>query len=217
MTRSDPRLVAVPVTALTFALASLALQLGVPGLVGGAIIGTLWSLLLGVIARRLAGREGWGRPLANTPLLLAIVATGLLIGGGLMYGFLMRAALSEPSTTPATMSALMQPTIPYFIVVNTLMETLIIPLALFANWQVPKRRPLVLSATLVFFAMRVWSYLTFVPRRFEIAGHALSPADLEWFRETMATDYRGLLVIITHVLFILAAFVPAAIQSQSEP
>ena len=101
--------------------------------VGGAVIGLLWSAVLGLIAGRLCRRDSWKPYLANAPVLVAIIATGLLIGGGYMYGFLMNAALGEPPTTYATLSALMQPTVPYYIVVNTLMEALIIPLVVFLN------------------------------------------------------------------------------------
>ena len=39
--------------------------------------------------------------------------------------------------------------------------------------------------------------------------HPLSAADVDWFKETLKNDYRGVLNIITQVAFILAAFVPA--------
>jgi hypothetical protein len=207
--RYDPYLVAVPITTVIFAMASLALQLGPLGVAGGAVIGLAWSTVLGLIAGKLSQRDSWKSYLANAPVFLAIIATGLLIGGGLMYGFLMNAALREPSTTYATLSALMQPTVPYYIVVNTLMEALIIPLVVFLNWHIPKRRALILIAVLAYFVMRVWTYITYGEMRLEISTHPLSTADVEWFKETMRNDYRGVLNIITQVAFILAAFVPA--------
>jgi hypothetical protein len=207
--RYGPYLVAVPITTVIFAMASLALQLGALGVAGGAVIGLVWSMVLGLIAGKLSRRDSWQPYLANVPVFFAIIATGLLIGGGLMYGFLMNAALGEPSTTYATLSALMQPTVPYYIVVNTLMEALIIPLVVFFNWHIPNRRALILIAVLVYFVMRVWTYITFAEMRLEISTHPLSTADVEWFKETMRNDYRGVLNIITQVAFILAAFVPA--------
>ena len=202
-------LVAVPITTVIFAMASLALQLGALGVVGGAVIGLVWSTVLGLIAGRLSRRDSWKPYLANAPVLVAIIATGLLIGGGLMYGFLMNAALGEPSTTYATLSALMQPTVPYYIVVNTLMEALIIPLVVFLNWHIPTRRALILIAVFVYFVMRVWTYITYGEMRLEISTHPLSTADVEWFKETLRNDYRGVLNMITQVAFILTAFVPA--------
>lgn len=56
--------------------------------------------------------------------------------------------------------------------------------------------------------------------RLEISTHPLSTADVEWFKETLKNDYRGVLNIITQVAFILAAFVPArrvkALEDQAE-
>jgi hypothetical protein len=128
-----------------------------------------------------------------------------------MYGFVMNAAMLEPSTTRAALSALMQPSIPYFIAVNTLLEALVVPLVLYLNWHIPKRRSLILVAVLVYFTMRVQSYLSFVPMRLEIAQHDLSSAEVGWFKRSLVRDYRGILNIVTHVSFILAAFVPAAL------
>ena len=190
-------------------MGALALQLGALGVVGGAVIGLVWSVVLGFIAGKLGQRDSWKPYLANAPVFLAIIATGLLIGGGLMYGFLMNAALGEPSTTYATLSALMQPTVPYYIVVNTLMEALIVPLVVFLNWHIPIRRALILIAVLVYFVMRMWTYIIFAELRLEISTHPLPTADVEWFKETMRNDYRGVLNVITQVAFILAAFVPA--------
>jgi high-affinity Fe2+/Pb2+ permease len=63
-------------------LASLALKLGVPGTVGGALVGFFWSILLGFVVGKLKNRERWQSHLANAPVFAAIVATGLLVGGG---------------------------------------------------------------------------------------------------------------------------------------
>jgi hypothetical protein len=103
----------------------------------------------------------------------------------------------------------MQPTVPYYIVVNTLMEALIIPLVVFLNWHIPTRRALILIAVFVYFVMRVWTYITYGEMRLEISTHPLSTADVEWFKETLRNDYRGVLNMITQVAFILTAFVPA--------
>jgi len=115
---------------------------------------------------------------------------------------------------------LMQPTVPYYIVVNTLMEALIIPLVVFLNWDVPKRSALILIAVFAYFVMRVWTYITYGEMRLEISTHPLSTADVEWFKATLKNDYRGVLNIIMQVAFMLAAFVPArrvqALEDQAE-
>jgi hypothetical protein len=79
----------------------------------------------------------------------------------------------------------------------------------FLNWHIPKRRTLILIAVLVYFIMRIWTYITYAEMRLEISTHPLSAADVEWFKETMRNDYRGVLNMIRQVAFILAAFVPA--------
>jgi hypothetical protein len=62
------------------------------------------------------------------PLLLGIVATGLMAGGGLMYSAMMTGALDEPSLTYAVLSALRQPAVPFFITLNSAMELGIVSL-----------------------------------------------------------------------------------------
>src|SRR5829696_9156395 len=42
------------------------------------------------------------------------------------------------------------------ITLNSLMEWLLIPAALFLNWHIPKRRTLIVIAAVVFYAMRIW-------------------------------------------------------------
>src|SRR5262245_54381640 len=74
--------------------------LGSPGSgsVAGAGAGLLWALLTGWAAAWLM-RHWPSSVRANTPLFLAILAIGLMTGAGLMYGWMMAAALNEPSTT----------------------------------------------------------------------------------------------------------------------
>jgi hypothetical protein len=48
----------------------------------------------------------------------------------------------------------------------------------------------------------------FAEARLDIARHTLSPADVEWFRQTLATDFRTVLNVIAYVCLILAALVP---------
>jgi hypothetical protein len=48
------------------------------------------------------------------------------------------------------------PSIPYYIVVNGLLEMIIIPLVLFATWYRGRRRILVVATAALYFAMHVW-------------------------------------------------------------
>jgi hypothetical protein len=144
------------------------------------------------------------------------VATGLMLGGGVMYGLLMRAAAIAPAEV---LSAMMQPTIPFFIILNTPLELVVVPCAVFANWQNATRRRLILIAAASFYALRIWSYLVYVPNRMEIASRPLSPEDLEWFERSMAVDYRAILLAVVFVIFTCTAFVshPSGPAAQARP
>ena len=56
--------------------------------------------------------------------------------------------------------------------------------------------------------MRVWTYLVFAEARLDIAQHALSPADVEWFKATLAMDLRVVLNLISYICLVLAALLP---------
>jgi hypothetical protein len=214
--RFGPYLVVVPFTTIVFALSyGLFLQFGILGIIAFASVGFLWALILGLVTRRLMRRDAWIGLLANAPLSLGIIATGLLMGAGLIYIFMMNAALDEPSTTYAVLSALMKPAVPYYIILNSLMELFIIPFVVFLNWNTnPKRRTYIIIGVVLYFIMRVWTYLVFAPTRLEISGRTLSDADVEWFKQTLATDYRVILILITQIFFILAAFIPVKRNSK---
>ncbi len=147
--------------------------------------------------------------LTNIPLVIGIIATGLLTGGGFIYTFMMKAALDEPSTTYAVLSAIMKSAVPYYIIINTLMELLVIPFIIFLNWNTnPTRRNYIIIGFATYFVLRIWTYLVFAETRLEISQRTLSAADIEWFKQTLATDYRVILDLFTQVFFILAARVP---------
>lgn len=72
----------------------------------------------------------------------------------------------------------------------------------------PKRRTFILIGVVLYFVIRVWTYLVYAETRLEISEQALTAADVEWFKRTLATDYRVVLELISQGFFILAAFVP---------
>jgi hypothetical protein len=129
------------------------------------------------------------------------------LGGGLMYMFLFNSVLDEPSTTYAALAALMRPTVPYFIVVNSAMELFIVPLVIFLNWRAePRRKWLIASATLIYLVMRIWTYLVYAGPRLATGTHPLSEADVAWFKQTLVSDYRFVLNALSLIFFTLAAF-----------
>lgn len=207
--RFSPYFVAIPFAMTIFGCYGAFLPYGILGIVGFAGIGLIWALCVGFVAHRLMRRERWHEWLANAPIFLSIIAIGLLAGAGIMYISMMNAAVGEPSTTYAVLGALMQPAVPYYIVTNSLLELFIMLLVVFFNWHADRKRVLYcLIGVALYLVMRVWTYLVYAETRLDIATHTLSPADVEWFKQTLTTDYRPALVLITQAFFILAAFVP---------
>jgi hypothetical protein len=207
--RLGPYLVVVPILMVILGLyGKVFLGFGYFGRVAGAVGGFFWALLTGYGAASLMLH--WQSSVrANTPLFLPILAIGLMTGAGLMYTWMMAAALSEPSTTGAALSALMWPAVPFYIVLNSAMELLLLALLVFWNWDTDRRRRMLIVASVaVYFGMRVWTYLVFAETRLDIASHALSPADIEWFRQTLNADFRIVLNILVFALLVLAACIP---------
>jgi hypothetical protein len=176
-----------------------------------------WALFLGFITMRLARSESRRAALANGSLFLITLAMGLMAGGGLPYQLLLSAGLSTPSTTFTMIHPPFSDTSNVFIItMNSLMEWLLIPAALFLNWHIPKRRTLIVIAAVAFYAMRVWSYIYFVPNMFEFGvlppDGPFSAEVVERFRMWVNLNWIRIAIqdILTYLLFLLAAFVPAS-------
>jgi hypothetical protein len=211
-----PYAVMVPFQAVIFAFYGRQfLPWGGVAVVAGALVGVLWALLLGRVANRLMRRETWRELLANAPVLLGIVATGLMAGGGFMYAAMMGEVLREPSLTYDALSALMQPAVPFFIVLNSALELVLVSWIVVGNWDAaPRRRLPVLIGVLAYLAMRIWTYLVFAETRLEISRQPLTADDVAWFQQTLAGDLRIVLLVITHVSLILAAFIPVGAMAE---
>ena len=129
--RPGPYLVVAPVLMVILSFyGRMFLGSALLGTLAGAVAGLLWALLAGCGATWLM-RHWQSVVRANTPLCLTIIAIGLMTGAGLMYAWMMVAALDEPSTTSATVSALMWPAVPFYIALNSAMELLLLALLVF--------------------------------------------------------------------------------------
>ena len=147
--------------------------------------------------------------LGNVSVAVAILIVGLMTGAGFMYNWMMAAALGQPTASPQILSALMGPAVPFFIALNSVMELLLATLILIWNWNSGSwRRALVLTAVLVYLIMRVWTYLVFAEPRVGIAQHSLTPADIEWFRRTLAGDYRIFMDAVALICLAVASAIP---------
>ena len=141
-----------------------------------------------------------------------------MMGGGLYEYMLMSKALETSPEWISTITSgpLATQVILYFIILNSLMEVMLVPLALFLNWPFPKRRAFVLAAALVFYALRIWTYLYFAPQYFAFGDMAFSQALIEQLKTRMAIDnIRGVLQVGEAVLFLLAALVPVTTTAAS--
>ena len=213
--RLGPFLIVVPTLTVVGGLGfSVRGGFGAALIAGGAGLG--WGLFLGFIATRLARRESRRPAWANVSVFLAALGSGLLAGGALLEMMLLSAGLSTPSTTFTMIHSPFGGSFNLFLItLNSLMEWLLIPAALFLNWHIPKRSTLIVIAAVVFYAMRIWTYVYFVPNIFEFAtippDGPFSAELVERFRLWVNLSWFRLGVdILTNLLFLLAAFVPAS-------
>jgi hypothetical protein len=213
--RLGPFLVVGPALSVVGGLGFSALGgFGAALIAGGVGLG--WALLLGFIATRLSRRESRRPALANVSVFFATLGSGLMAGGALLEMTLLSAGLGTPSTTFTMIHPPFGGSFNLFIItLNSLMEWLLIPAALFLNWHIPRRRTLIVIAAVVYYAMRVWSYIYFVPNIFEFGAlppdGPFSAEVVERFRIWVNLSWLRFGVdLSTNVLFVLAAFVPAS-------
>jgi hypothetical protein len=214
--RLGPFLVVVPALVVVGALGFSTLGgVGAALVAGGVALG--WALLLGFIAMRLARSESRRAALANASVFLATLGAALIVGGSLLEQMLLSAGLGTPSTAFTMIHPPFGGSFSLFIItLNSLMEWLLMPVALFCNWHIPKRRTLIVIAAVAFYAMRLWSYIYFVPNIFEFG--ALPPEGpfsaeiVEQFRIWVNLNWLRFAFqdLLPYLLLLLAAFVPAS-------
>jgi hypothetical protein len=171
--QKGPYFVVVPaLTAIGAFSGSLA---GTAMLAIGAGMGFAWGVLVGRIAglvrRRLTGSDQWAtRSIATAAFLMSLYAE---------------------SSAPESMLALMRPPLKggftFFVVFNTLLEWIAIPLAVFMNWHLPRRRRLMVAGALLYYGARGWSYGYFVPRILEFMALPIEGGLSDELAEAVAT------------------------------
>ena len=166
---------------------------------------------------RLARSERRRAALANASVFFATLGAGLMAGGALHQQMLLSAGLGTPSTTFTIVHPPFGGSFSLFIItMNSLMEWLLMPVALFCNWHIPKRRTFIVIAAAAFYAMRVWSYIYFVPNIFEFGAlppdGPFSAEVVERFRMWVNLSWLRFAIqdVLTYLLLLLAAFVPAS-------
>lgn len=207
----NPLWLVAPASVVIFALGWSNLG-GLPVALLAGVTGLAWVCGLGLLAGRIRRNAVWQRRLATGAALLAGITLFTMMGGGL-YEYLLFSKALETSPewiTTLTSGPLAEQVILYFILFNSLMEILFVPLAVLLNWGYPRRRPFVLAGALIFYGIRIWTYLYFAPQYFEFGEMAFSPAFLDLLASRMAIDtLRFGLQTLEAGLFFLAALAPA--------
>jgi hypothetical protein len=208
MNRLQPYFLVVPFSALITGLFNLGEFLPWPIAI---LIGATWGFLIGLVAQRIRHRRA-------EDAMIAIAATGFAFAGcgGLMAILLLKGALNSTSLTGEALEQMFLPSIPYYIAVNSILEVLVIPLILYVGWRPGRRRILIVAAAALYFAMRVWTYIAFVPARLGWADsdHStgpLTPAERTQAQaDLMLNDPRWILLLVMFGLLLLAALLRPA-------
>jgi hypothetical protein len=126
---------------------------------------------------------------------------------------LMRKALATTPEWIVTITAgpLGQQVILYFIIFNSLLELFLVPLGLLLNWHMPARRTFVLAAGLIFYAIRIWTYIYFAPQYFDFGEMAFSEQFVDDLMDRMSIDHiRFVVQTVEAGLFFRAALGPVS-------
>lgn len=173
---------------------------------GWALMITTVALLIGHRPRLHAWTEDFLIALGSTAM------AGLAFGGAI--GILMlNTALGSSSITGETLVLMFLPSIPIAIAANAPTELLVLPALLILTWRPGPRRPLLLSAAILYFVHRIWTYLVFAADRLDFAAAErsttpLTPAERDQFRTALhLDDPRWILNLLIFALFLAAAFV----------
>jgi hypothetical protein len=216
-----PLLLTVPFTAVVTGLFNLSEFMPAPvALLLGAAWGALVALVAAAVNRRKPVAGAW---IEDGLVFTGAIAFALAGCGGLMAIIQWKGALASGSLTGETLEAVLLPTIPYYIAVNSVLELLIIPAVLCFGWHRGKRRALIVATFALYFAMRVWTYLAFVPARMgwaegEHAALPMSEAERAGAADDlMVDDPRWALLLLLLAVFVLAAHFPRTRSLKAAP
>ena len=207
----QPFFLAVPFTAIVTGLFNLSDTLSVPG---GLLVGAAWGVVLGLIVGLIRKNDVVAAWFEDVLVVLGATAVAFAAAGGVMALLMLAGALESATLTGETLLKLFLPTIPFYIVANAALELLIIPGLLFIGWRAGKRRILIIGAAALYFLLRVWTYLAFVPSRmgFAEAGHTSTPMTeaerQQAYTELMLDDPRWIVLLVIFEILVLAMHLP---------
>lgn len=176
------------------------------------LAGAGWGVAVALLALRLSSRVRLSAWLEDILVALGVGAMALFAFGGATGLLMLGAALDSPSLTGQTLVMMFLPSIPVAILGNTLMELVVVPALLILAWRPGWRRILVLATAVLFFALRVWSYVVFVSARLDFAETersttVLSAAERARLGAALhVDDLRWLLNLAIFAILLLAAY-----------
>lgn len=170
--------------------------------------GFAWGLVLGVVGTWIRSKTVASAWFEDGFVYLATVAVAFAGCGGLMAILLLNGTLDSSSVTGETLESTFLPSITYYIVTNGVLEMLLIPGVVVLAWRPGRRRVLLVAAAAMYFVMRVWTYLTFVPARLgwaeaDHAAVALTAAERSQAAEDlMLDDPRWIWLVAIFAIFL---------------
>lgn len=174
-------------------------------LAGGAI-----GALVGALGTWIRSRPALGTRLEDAFVYLGAAGFAFAGCGGLMAILLLNGALDSASLTGESLKSTFLPSIPYYIAVNGALEMLIIPGVIALSWRPGRRRVVILATAAAYFAMRVWTYVAFVPARIGWAdtdhtADALTAAERRQAADDLfLNDPRWIALLVMFAAFLVA-------------
>ncbi|HET8660540.1 MAG TPA: hypothetical protein VFM55_16245 [Micromonosporaceae bacterium] len=186
---------------------------GVQGALIGVGAGVVWCAVLGLFVWLVNRTKRLRRALAASTLVAAGAVLFFTVGAGTLEYMLISKAIDTTPEWLATITKgpLAEQDILFFIIFNSLLEAVLVPLAVLLNWGDRRRRLTVVTAALIFYAVRIWTYFYFAPEYFDYADITTTQQLVQSLRSRMTLDYgRIALVLLSAALFFRAAVRPAA-------
>lgn len=201
-----------PLTVTVFGLGGYTAS-STQGALIGVGAGVVWCAVLGLLVWLVNRTTRLRRALATGTLVAAGAVLFFTLGAGTLEYMLISKAIDTTPEWLATITKgpLAEQDILFFIIFNSLLEAVLVPLAVLLNWGYRRRRATVVTAALIFYAIRIWTYFYFAPEYFDYADITTTQQLVESLRSRMTLDYgRIALVLASAALFFRAAVRPAA-------
>ena len=215
-----PFLLAVPFTATITGLFNLSDSLPIPLAIAA---GAAWGTAVGLAVTWLRSKPTAAAWVEDSLVFVGTIAVALAGCGGVMALLVLNGALGSSSLTGETLESMFLPMIPYYIAANAPLELLIIPGLLVLGWRAGKRRILIVVATALYFALRVWTYLAYRPARlgFAESGHTAAPMTTaerhQAYLDLKVDDPRWILLLVILAVFLAAASFPRLREVKARP